>query len=264
MQQAKNLGLTSIGIALQSEDPSLDPAIFGSKENAASINVPTLTVAPDTTAPQATFSAPNVTSASTNEKITITYTDDAGLNATTIDKNDLSVTGPSGVVAVSGVTVDASNPDSVVATYSLTTPGGQWTSADNGAYTVTLQPGQVIDLGDNAAVGGPGTFQVSLAAAPDTQAPTASSLGSQSHRCQRDRTCDGRLSGQRRRPRIDDRPLQPQGCPRWRNASPGYRLFGESSGRRPCVTATYTLAPPAGGWTAASNGTYVDYSQRSD
>ena len=53
-------------------------------------------------------------------------------------------------------------PSRFVVTYQITPPGGAWTSADNGTYTVTLGGGPVTDLAGNAVASGTlGTFSVS-------------------------------------------------------------------------------------------------------
>jgi hypothetical protein len=59
------------------------------------------------------------------------------------------------------------------ATYSITPPGGMWSSSANGIYTVSLQANQVTDLAGNpVAAGTLGTFTVN--AVPDKTAPKAS------------------------------------------------------------------------------------------
>ena len=43
----------------------------------------------------------------------------------------------------------APNGKSLDATYRLTPPGGNWSSDDNGSYTIALLPGTVADVANN-------------------------------------------------------------------------------------------------------------------
>ena len=53
-----------------------------------------------------------------------------------------------------------------VATYQITPPGGAWTAADNGTYTINLSSGVVTDLAGNALADGEvGTFSVQITTA---------------------------------------------------------------------------------------------------
>ena len=62
-----------------------------------------------------------------------------------------------------GTTDQYGDAQSFVVTYQITPPGGAWTSADNGTYTVTLGGTPVTDLAGNPVPPGPvGTFTVSL------------------------------------------------------------------------------------------------------
>ena len=62
-----------------------------------------------------------------------------------------------------GTTDSIGDAKSFVVTYQITPPGGAWTSADNGNYTVTLSGGTVTDLAGNAVASRSlGTFSVSV------------------------------------------------------------------------------------------------------
>ncbi len=129
----------------------------------------------DTTNPTASLTAGNVTTGGGNTyTFTVTYSDNVAVNVSTLNSNDIVVTGPNGFSqAATFVSVNTNtNGTPRTATYSVSTPGGSWDVTDNGTYTVTLQANQVADSsGQFAAAGSLGTFAVNV---PDTTAPTAS------------------------------------------------------------------------------------------
>ena len=127
---------------------------------------PTPTPPPDTTVPLATVAPPaDITQAGgATQTVTVTFTDDTAVNASSIGAGDLSVTGPGGApVSVTGVSLSPNgNSPSVTATFTLAAPGGSWDAADNGRYTVTLAGSAVTDTSGNAAAGAAVTFNVSI------------------------------------------------------------------------------------------------------
>ena len=97
-------------------------------------------------------------------QFTVTYQADTQSDPTrkidfhTIDGNDVTVTGPNGLVSpVTVVNPPTASAATLTVTYQITPPGGTWDSTDDGFYTVAVVNGQVRD--DNPAlVGGvPGT-----------------------------------------------------------------------------------------------------------
>ncbi|AFY65137.1 conserved repeat domain protein [Geitlerinema sp. PCC 7407] len=128
----------------------------------------------DTIAPTASLSAGNITTAgSATQTFTVTFADNRGINAATLDSNDVLVTGPNGfsqraqLVSVNA----AGNGTPRTATYRITAPGGSWDFGDNGTYQVAIAANQVRDTSGNAvAAGSLGSFRVTV---PDTQRPTA-------------------------------------------------------------------------------------------
>lgn len=79
----------------------------------------------------------------------VTYGDETGVNAGTIDSNDIRVTGPGGYDQLAQfVSLDApGNGTPRTATYSITPPNGiEWLSANSGTYTVTVRSNQVADV----------------------------------------------------------------------------------------------------------------------
>lgn len=99
-------------------------------------------------------------------QIRVTYSDDVGLDVSTMDSNDILVTGPNGYHQLARFISADVGPEgsSCTATYSVLPDLGEtWTTAANGTYTVWMQTNQVADL-EQAWVG-PGVlgkFQVTV------------------------------------------------------------------------------------------------------
>ena len=121
-----------------------------------------------------------VMSAVATVDLTVTYTDNVGVNPATLgagDPNDpaypnspqdLTVTGPNGftttAVFLSPDTLPGVQP-SLAGTYRFAAPHGRFTSADNGTYTVSVRANSVFDGDGNAVPAGSlGTFTVSVPA----------------------------------------------------------------------------------------------------
>ncbi len=106
----------------------------------------------DTTPPIASLSAANVTvGGGTVYQFTVTYSDDTAMNLATLDGGDIRVTGPNFFTQMAAL-VSISTPQSgspPTATYQINAPGGRWDLADNGIYTLILEPNQVSDTSGN-------------------------------------------------------------------------------------------------------------------
>jgi hypothetical protein len=103
------------------------------------------------------------------QTITVNYADNLGLNTATFDSGDIYVSGPNGYFATATFISSSGSSTSRTATYTIPAPGGGWKSAYNGAYTITLQNGQVADSAGNFVTGGAiGSFSVSLETTPPT------------------------------------------------------------------------------------------------
>jgi len=59
-------------------------------------------------------------------------------------------------------TTPASDAQSIIATYTVRAPGGAWTSADDGTYTVSTVGGAVTDVAGNPTGAVSGSFQVAI------------------------------------------------------------------------------------------------------
>jgi hypothetical protein len=96
----------------------------------------------------------------------VTYADsDDTVLESTIDDNDILVTGPNGFNQYAvRVSVDSSGDgSSLTATYQITAPGEAWTLDDTGTYTATIEADQVSDSnGSFVAAGVLGVFDVTI------------------------------------------------------------------------------------------------------
>ncbi|MDB5289070.1 MAG: conserved repeat domain protein [Phycisphaerales bacterium] len=131
-----------------------------------SLQSSSLAITIDATAPSAALSAGPITAAGSGSyTFTVTYSDDTAVTVATLDGSDIVVTGPHGFNRAAALVNMDGNSDapSRTATYRIPAPGGAWTSAVNGSYTITLKAGQVTDIAGNAAAGRTlGTFAVSI------------------------------------------------------------------------------------------------------
>jgi hypothetical protein len=130
----------------------------------------------DTQAPTATLQATAVTSSNASTlnpyTFTITYSDNVAVAVTTLSDVEVQVLPPGSAAPITatvestaavGTTDAIGNAKSFVVTYEIIPPGGAWTSADNGSYTISLADGSVTDLaGNSLASASVGTFSVSV------------------------------------------------------------------------------------------------------
>lgn len=84
-------------------------------------------------------------------EFTLRFYDVEGIDPTTLDSADLSISGPGGAIHLA--TVAEVGPEQLTtagtartARYQIAAPGGTWDAADSGAYTVSLRAGQVRDV----------------------------------------------------------------------------------------------------------------------
>lgn len=131
----------------------------------------------DTVAPTAKLNTTTLTQQSntaTAANFTVTFADNAGIKAATIDAGDLKVTAPNGtVLPVTLAGVDTSgNGTPRTATYTVAAPGGKWDAADKGKYTVAVKAGAVEDInGNKVAAGVLGSFNLDILGVPSTTNP---------------------------------------------------------------------------------------------
>src|SRR5207248_2687649 len=113
--------------------------------------------APDMGAVESTFTIPvaqgtvaDITTAgATSYTFTVNYLDSTGIDVSTLDSNDVRVSGPSAFsqLATFVSVTPTGNGTPRTATYSFTPPGGSWDAADNGTYTATVLATQVMTVG---------------------------------------------------------------------------------------------------------------------
>jgi hypothetical protein len=99
----------------------------------------------------------------TSYAFTIEYSDVAGIDVSSIDASDVTVTGPSGPLVVTGASVDIGSDGSPrTATYAVTPPGGSWDITDAGTYTIGVAKNEVLDVLGAAVASNPAliTFDV--------------------------------------------------------------------------------------------------------
>ena len=120
----------------------------------------------DEAAPTATLTAADVTEAAATYQFTVVYADATGVDVSTLDSLDVTVSNGAVAfdVAATLVSIDVPADGSPrTATYEIVPPGGSWDAADNGAYTVTLADGAVADiLGNTTGETTLGTFNVDI------------------------------------------------------------------------------------------------------
>ncbi|SDB74467.1 hypothetical protein, partial [Belnapia rosea] len=103
----------------------------------------------DTTPPSAAGVAADLSAANQTHTVAVTYSDPSGIALASIGTSDITVTGGTNPVTVTGVTTQGSG-NQVVATYTLASGTDGFTAADNGTYTVALAGGAVTDARGNA------------------------------------------------------------------------------------------------------------------
>jgi len=121
---------------------------------------PTLTVVFENAAPTTgTVTAGNVGApeeGDTSYSFSVVYMDDGtvtNVDVSTIDSNDVTVTGPGGPLTVTNaVPAPLADGTPITTTYTVTPPGGTWDAADNGIYTIGLAGMQVGDTGSAPAL----------------------------------------------------------------------------------------------------------------
>ncbi|HZL34917.1 MAG TPA: Ig-like domain-containing protein [Tepidisphaeraceae bacterium] len=120
----------------------------------------------DLTPPVATLqAAPLTVGGSAPYGFSVVWSDDVALDPSSLGNGNFIVTGPNGFSApATFIAVDNNSPGTPrAASYQIAPPAGGWTAAADGAYTVSLQPGRVLDTAGNAAAAGAiGTFQISI------------------------------------------------------------------------------------------------------
>jgi len=199
--------------------------------------------------------SPVTTTGQTSYFFSVGYRDDIGINASSIDSNDILVTGANGFQQTA--TLDSSTSyfsTFRTATYRLTVPPGGWNASNNGTYQLVLQPNQISDVNGNfAAAATIGSFSVNVNAPPQVAAIAASPLtteGQSTYTFSVTYSDDIALNASS----IDSNDIQVT------NVFNGFvqtaTLVGSPVVNGTSYTATYQLTAPRGTWNASNNGTY--------
>jgi hypothetical protein len=177
LQPLANNGGPTPTVAIDYDSPAFDagdPALNGTTDQrgvsrpqqVTPVNAPDIGAYERVHRQDVVATAASVNSAGgTTYTFTVAFSDPLPINPATFASGNVTVNGTltaGGAVtpAVTFVGADTSNPNSVVATYQFTPPGGSWSHADDGAYTISLQPNQVSDANGYFPPGPIGFFQV--------------------------------------------------------------------------------------------------------
>jgi PA14 domain/FG-GAP-like repeat len=214
----------------------------------------------DLTPPTATLSPlTSVTSGSTGYEFTVVYSDNTAVKRSTIDSQDILVTGPTSSTQLATtqlatlVSINSAQEGSpLTATYRILAPGGTWDSADTGLYQISLQANQITDLNGNfMAASVLGTLAVDLT--PPTANLTALNISIEGQRTSSftivysDNTAVKRST-------IDRQEVLVTGP---NNAAQLATLVSVSSDQDSSpLTATYSITAPGGTWDIADIGAY--------
>ncbi|MEM7553097.1 MAG: PA14 domain-containing protein [Cyanobacteria bacterium P01_A01_bin.84] len=107
-------------------------------------------------APISSLSATDLTATDeASYTFTVTYSDDTAIDISTLDSNDIRITGVNGFSQLAEFISESPGTDnSRIATYRVNAPGENWLANDNGSYTVSLEPDQVSDTSGNFSPSG--------------------------------------------------------------------------------------------------------------
>ncbi len=184
-------GSPALGSGSNPESFATDQRGYGPRTGAGGTDIGAvqLNAAPLTAAPTAALGAADVvgTSAAAAYEFTVTYTDVAAIEVSTLADAVVQVVPPGGTTPIAaaivateavGATDPSGNAPSFVVTYQIMPPGGTWSAADDGTYGVTLGGSPVKDVaGTPVPAGTLGSFAVNIPSV-DHLAITASPAGS--------------------------------------------------------------------------------------
>lgn len=138
--------------------------------------------APDTTSPQAFVSAPTLTSRGVQAySFETLFTDDVGVNATSITPDSLIIIGPNGEELTPHISYAnlGENSSLTPVGFNIPAPAGEWDPSDNGQYRIVIREGTVTDSSGNYLPGyqsgnvPPAAQLAAFTVAIDTEPPPA-------------------------------------------------------------------------------------------
>ncbi len=122
--------------------------VFGSLSTSGSTpRIDFFTVTPKTVPSAKLTSIQKIVSPEDFTDFHVTYSDNAAIQASSIDSTDVLVTGPNGYAQIATLVSKSSQTttQSITATYRITGAGTGWDAADSGTYMITMRSFQVID-----------------------------------------------------------------------------------------------------------------------
>ncbi|NET35846.1 MAG: hypothetical protein F6K19_28105, partial [Cyanothece sp. SIO1E1] len=113
----------------------------------------------DTTAPTANLNTSSlVVLPNSTEDVffTVTYSDNVGIDAASIDSGDITVTAPDGVtqLPVTLASLESNTNSLLTVIYGIAPPGGTWDEFEGGVYSVTVNSDEVTDNSENPLTSG--------------------------------------------------------------------------------------------------------------
>jgi hypothetical protein len=210
----------------------------------------------DLTPPTVTLSPlPPVISGSTSYQFAVVYNDSVSVKRSTIDGQDVRVTGPNNFSQLATLVSVNSTQDAspMIATYSITAPGGRWDATDGGTYTFTLQANQVADTSNNfIPVTVLGTTQVDFSVPTATLLPLSPVIaGSTKYDFSVIYNDDIGVKFDT----INDQDVLVSGPNSFSQLAKLVRVSGTANGSP--LTATYSIDAPGGTWDGADQGIYT-------
>ncbi|MGB6168579.1 MAG: lamin tail domain-containing protein, partial [Geitlerinemataceae cyanobacterium] len=110
----------------------------------------------------------------TSYPLTVTYTDNSGIDVATVGSGDVRVLGGNGFDELIELVSTETTGNTTTATYQFIPPGGTWDRSDNGIYTIAVLADEVKDTtGQAVSAGDLGNFTVNipLPLTPDNPTP---------------------------------------------------------------------------------------------
>ena len=213
---------------------------------------------PDLMLPTANLLPPisTITNGSTaNYQFSVLYDDKTGIRRSTIDNQDILVSGPNNFSQLAKLVSSSSAIDSntLTATYSIEAPVRGWNADSSGIYSIELQANQVSDIDRNFIPNNiVGTFLVDFVLpVAKLGSPTPVVGGSTSYRFSVIYSDNALVAGGT----IGDQDVQVSGP---NNFSQLAKLVSASPTRDSAsITAIYSIDAPNGVWDAKSSGPYT-------
>ncbi len=118
----------------------------------------------DNQAPTASIAAADVTTGGgVTQTVSVTYSDNIGIDLTSIGTDDLTIAGPKGQLPITVASIGGGGA-SISVSYTFSAPGDSWDASDNGPYTVSVNSNQVRDTSGKPVSAASASFTVNVPA----------------------------------------------------------------------------------------------------